>query len=1188
MGVLLTTGAFAANTIKTQISGVKVVSAVTPTESAVLKHSYTFEGDTTVVDKVGTVNGVITGAATVSGGALNLDGGAVSFDGAALNLNAYTAVTMEFLYNAKVGANSGHWNWISYFGGANGANSFMAGVNTWGQYRLYKNNTTPKIEVASADDGKLHHVIAIMTATKIKMYADGVKIGEQAVGALAIGPEFAYLGRAYWSDPNWQGKVLEFNIYEGEMDSTTVSAKSDAKLNASNSYLKSIAASVGSISPTFEPARLDYALTVPAGTTTVNVAVAPRVAEALVTMVSGDKGFAEVSGTETNNLDVTLVDGKATVRVQVISTDKTNVSEYVIYVGEAGNCYTPLMETGNIIVDPQMTDLANFAGWGSKGLVVNPAEVYCGPTTAFIGSGTGTGSGSLDYKLVGKIQDNSTYRIRANVKTIGGTFQMGIWGWSGTAADINNVVDTKGAWKQLDFTITTGTLKANDHGMFINNWACTGTKAYADNWEMYKVDVANSLTVKFVDRFGVDVKTPVTAPSYKNLGEVLKASSSDKANFTLNDIAFTYDSTSVDSVVLASGANVITLKFKSILDDRAFLRHSYTFEGDTAVVDKVGNVNGVLKGTATVANGSLILDANGDYVTFDGAALALNSYSAITMEYSYTGSAAANTGWNWTGYFGNDGGSNAFYTTLGHWNNEIRSTYNGQEILLRGLDVNNGKLHHLVAVLTTSANKLYKDGVLIASVANNKGIAIGTTNALLGKGPWNDPTWQGTIAEFNIYEGELTAQQVADKADVVLTPTSSLLKNIQLSTGTLAPAFASGTLNYGAKVPAGTTTVNVAVAPKNPEALVACVSGLVDFVQATAVSSTNVDIAMVDGRGIATIQVIAADLKSTSLYHVYIVEDKNCFTPLMETGNIVPDPEVTDITKFAGWGTKSITYDAANVYCGASSASIGNGTGTCSGSIDVGLVGKIEAATTYRVRTMAKTTDGAFQIGLWGFSSGQPDLNNVFDTKGEWKQLDFTFTSGATLKTNDHGMFINNCGASTGKRAYADNWEMYKVDEANTVTIKYTLEGASLKDSVKTATTALLGTVIKAATADKADIMIGDIKYRYDSTSVDSVVLASGKNVINLKFKSTVGFVNAVQLSNKVYVVDQTLHVDVAMTSTANVSVNVVDMQGKSVSSQSVKMNAGLNSLTFDLPSKGVYFVRINSGDQTSVQKVVR
>lgn len=195
------------------------------------------------------------------------------------------------------------------------------------------------------------------------------------------------------------------------------------------------------------------------------------------------------------------------------------------------------------------------------------------------------------------------------------------------------------------------------------------------------------------------------------------------------------------------------------------LKHAYTF--DSGVIDEVGTLNGTFMGGASVENGALVLGANGDYVEFDGTALDLNSYEAITMEYYFKGSTTANTAWNWTGYFGDGDGSNALRVTLGHWDDEMRLVGGGVEIFEPTIDNNDGLNHQIVTVLSKDSLILYKDGVLVAKAATASPFVIGTTYAYLGDGFWNDPTWQGVIYEFNIYNGIMDAASVASRKNHV-------------------------------------------------------------------------------------------------------------------------------------------------------------------------------------------------------------------------------------------------------------------------------------------------------------------------------------------------------------------------------------------------------------------------------------
>lgn len=205
--------------------------------AASIRHSYTFN-DGTANDTPGTgitaVNGTLNGAASVADGKLTLSGGYASFDGAALDLNAYNGITFEYFIKPTALANSGHWNWFSYFGADWGNNCIMTGDGTWDKYRLTKNNGGDgNIEADRTDDGALHHLVGIVTGGVYKLYVDGTKVGEQATTApYIIGSGFAYLGRAFWDDPSWQGNVGEFNIYEGELSATDVAAHASAFLNS--------------------------------------------------------------------------------------------------------------------------------------------------------------------------------------------------------------------------------------------------------------------------------------------------------------------------------------------------------------------------------------------------------------------------------------------------------------------------------------------------------------------------------------------------------------------------------------------------------------------------------------------------------------------------------------------------------------------------------------------------------------------------------------------------------------------------------------------------------------------------------------------------------------------------------------------------------------------------------------------
>lgn len=156
-----------------------------------------------------------------------------------------------------------------------------------------------------------------------------------------------------------------------------------------------------------------------------------------------------------------------------------------------------------------------------------------------------------------------------------------------------------------------------------------------------------------------------------------------------------------------------------------------------------------------------------------------------------------------------------------------------------------------------------------------------------------------------------------------------------------------------------------------------------------------------------------------------------CFTPLYTTGNLIADSYCSSYL-LDGWGTKSINTDPAYIYCGLGSGKI------ASGSIDRKLNGTNGNAqmlpnTTYRVKAKVYAVSGIVQVGVYGWSNGQSDITHVATTTGAWEDIDFTFTSGATLAANQ-GIFFNN---GTG---YIDNWEMYVVTNPATAISTISLE----------------------------------------------------------------------------------------------------------------------------------------------------
>ncbi len=158
-------------------------------------------------------------------------------------------------------------------------------------------------------------------------------------------------------------------------------------------------------------------------------------------------------------------------------------------------------------------------------------------------------------------------------------------------------------------------------------------------------------------------------------------------------------------------------------------------------------------------------------------------------------------------------------------------------------------------------------------------------------------------------------------------------------------------------------------------------------------------------------------------------KDSECFTPLGSV-NLIPDPYLNSLAPFAGWGHKSVVT-GAEAYCGLSSVKFEATTNTYPDGAALDVNGIVwEANSTYRVRAMVKSVDGTFAFFA---KATDPDVTiSIPQSNDVWVLIDQTFTTGANPGTNFFS-FNNVDGASTGKVAFIDNWELFKVGPSTSV-----------------------------------------------------------------------------------------------------------------------------------------------------------
>ncbi len=466
------------------------VFAQTDPGTANLKHRWTFD-NASLTDEIGGIIGTIEGTGSLSNNGFVATNAYMNIPASQIGINAYTGLTVEVWCTSSAGKNGG-WTMLTYFGEtvgtggrnctflsiARGDNTSMATLET----TVWNGATGPEY-----DDGKLHHFVYTVNQSTISLYIDGqfVNSGTLAAGnTLAnVSTSLGYLGRGGWTaDPNWIGTYHKFSIFNKALTSDEVlflfreGAEKQAVINVTATSL-AFDNHYPYESFNITGANLTQAITVttPAGITLTDFA------GNAVTSLPANATDVEVVAVWNSEIPV---DGEI-----ILSSGSASAKIPVKTASDQG-CYNMLYtDISNFVEDPGLNNIAKFkGGWGAasvSNIINDPANVYCGASSIKIGDGINTGSGSLNFELTGLIAENTTYRVKVMLKTIGGSFQLGLLGWDATQGDLNFKIDTKGEWMALDTTFTTGAAMGATQWMFINNWQCTGVMAYADNWEFY-------------------------------------------------------------------------------------------------------------------------------------------------------------------------------------------------------------------------------------------------------------------------------------------------------------------------------------------------------------------------------------------------------------------------------------------------------------------------------------------------------------------------------------------------------------------------------------------------------------------------------------------------------------------------------------------------------------------------------
>jgi hypothetical protein len=384
--------------------------------------------------------------------------------------------------------------------------------------------------------------------------------------------------------------------------------------------------------------------------------------------------------------------------------------------------------------------------------------------------------------------------------------------------------------------------------------------------------------------------------------------------------------------VLISGLLSLSIAFTQT----ATLKHSYTFEDGTAK-DVVGNADGTVNG-GTIANGAYTASANGHHIELPANIININTYSAITIE-AYIRADVDVTWASMMAYFGdtetssgNNWGVNYYFITPDRWSQcataiscgVTTNPWSGEDGLT-GSPVSVGNKHHVVGILTNSNISLYIDGLLVGSQAlsktNNLISNISNAKAYICKGGYGaDPTWQGTIFEYNIYDGVLDENVIQEHyvnfmgSDFFDARLSSLTTN----TCKLEPAFDPEVEMYEIKVDYGITSLKLDAVAKIKGATVKIFDGL-----GKEISDGIVNFDIKDGIDVQ-ILVTALDKSTQKSYYVSIFvnngeKSANLSSIELSTGKILNKfhPDTTKYKALVPYGTTSVVINGKPSWSGA-------------------------------------------------------------------------------------------------------------------------------------------------------------------------------------------------------------------------------------------------------------------------------
>ncbi|MBW6534156.1 MAG: cadherin-like beta sandwich domain-containing protein [Mariniphaga sp.] len=1110
-----------------QYTRVYTIHYISDTELT-LAHSYTFD-DGTALDQIGNAHGTVHGGTFADSSFIaGKEGDYIILPAGEIAINTYPSVTLEA--HVLTGANPG-WTMLAYFGGSSGTNSYWMSIarndnisrteiNTGGS--VFANGVEPGV-------GEIHHYVSVLSNDTIFWYIDGSLAAKTATASHSmisnISTAGAWIGYGGYSDPTWLGTIYEFNIYSGQMDAATVAARAQQYFGgiSIDATLASLTVDVGELIPAFNPDVKNYSVIVPEGTTTVNVSAVPNDQKSTVEGtgaidVSSGSGSAAVVVTAENGSTITYNIGFSTPEeftlMHSYTFDDGTAADVVggadgTLIGNgtiANGAYTAAANGDYIELPAANIAINTYSAITLEGYIFADVDNTAAVMLAYFG-GNENGVGGNGYFLTPDRWSESRTAISCGNITEPWNAEQGVTGPPVSVGEKHHVVSV----------LTDSSIKWYIDGLLIGEAVVSGNNSIAG------LSNANAWLCKG----GYDAD-----PTWMG---------------TIHE--FNIYAGAMDAATISQHAN----KFLGGLTKM----HSYTFEDGTAT-DVVGNADGVLMGNGTIADGAYTAAANGDYIELPAADIAINTYSAITLE-GYIFADVDNTAAVMMAYFGgneNGVGGNGYFLTPDRWN-ESRTAISCGNITepwtaeqgVTGPPVSVGAKHHVVSVLTDSSITWYIDGELVgeAEVSGDNSIAnLSTANAWLCKGGYDaDPTWMGTIHEFNIYEGAMDAATVLEHAKQFLGEESrdASLSALTVDVGVMGPQFNPEVTTYYVTVPEGTTSMIVTATSTDANASVVG-GGAVDV--SSGSGSVAVVVTAEDGTTVITYNIEFSTPGELTKMHSYTFEDGTA-------ADVVGDAHGT----LMGNGT------------------IANGTYTSAADGDyIELPAATIAINTYSAITLEAyvtpgVNNGWTMLAYFGSMGGWPSY---------WMSIARADDVSMTTVDAGHGAF-----GTSGPEPAAGETHHY-VSVLTDSAIFWYIDGVMVSSATTPENTTIAGITTDVALLCRGGYpdpsWIGDIhEFNIYEGAMDAITVAERYN----NFVTAVPDIELDKANIKVYPTYSTGHFNVETNGSSGM-ITVYNLTGKLVLQKKIESN--LEAVT--VSERGMYIMKVDSEGASKSFKIFK